>query len=465
MRRPPNPLAAGALLAVLVLATAQEVVPVPSAAAAAPRRPNVLVIVTDDQTLGTVTRAVMPRTHRWFVERGRSYPSFFVADPLCCPSRASIMTGRFDHNNGVTDNSPGPPFPLDMRTTVQCYLRRIGYTTALYGKLFNGWDYTVRPPCLDDYAITPGGAHANLPFLRNGWITSPAGWLDAYTTHMAASRIRAGAGRPEPWYMYIAFTAPHAPYTPRPAYRHAPVGRAARSPSVKQASLVGLDPVVREHAQEQGFETGRWAAEQRMLMSVDHEVGGLFAALRSSGQLDDTIVFFVSDNGVLLGEHHLRGKRLPYTEAAQVPFYLYAPTRVGPGSVDGRLAQNVDITPTILAAAGFPPSELLAPLDGHDLLSPAWRRPYALGESWQSGAGAHWQPPWRSIRTPSFQYIEYTAPWNPELVLWREYYDLRADPAEMRNLLHDGIAANDPDVTRLHATLTSAAGCEGPTCP
>jgi arylsulfatase A-like enzyme len=465
MRRSPNPLAAGALLALLVLAAAQDVVPAPPAVAAAARRPNILVIVTDDQTLGTVTPATMPWTYRWFVERGRSYPRFFVSDPLCCPSRASIMTGRFDHNNGVTDNSPGPPFPLDMRTTVQCYLRRVGYTTALYGKLFNGWDYSVRPPCLDDFAITPGGAHANMPFLRNGWITYPAGWLDAYTTHTAAARIRAGAERGEPWYVYVAFTAPHAPYTPRPAFRHAPLPRPWRSPSVKQASLLGLEPAVRAHAQEHGFATGRWAAEQRMLMSVDHEVGELFGALRSTGQLENTIVFFVSDNGVLLGEHHLRGKRLPYTESIQVPFYVYAPTRAAPGSADERLTQNVDIAPTILAAAGFPRSELIAPLDGHDLLSPAWRRPYALGESWQSGAGAHWQPPWRSLRTASFQYIEYTAPWGADVVIWREYYDLRSDPAEMRNLLHDGIAANDPDVARLHAELVSAARCVGPSCP
>lgn len=433
---------------------------------ATPGAPNVLVIVTDDQTAGTVTPGVMPRTYRWFVRQGRSYPIFFAADPLCCPSRASIMTGRFDHNNGVKDNSSDPrAFHLDMRSTVQCHLHRHGYNTALYGKFFNGWSYTTTPPCLDDYTVTRGGRHYNLPFLSNGKMVHPGGWLDAYITRRAVDHIRKCVTHAGPWYAYVSLTAPHSPYQPRPRYAAVPVPSPAMSASVDQPDMSSLAPAVRRHASQRRYELHKWNAEERMLMSVDHEVGALFSTLERTGQLQNTIVFFVSDNGYLFGEHHLDGKRLPYTEAMQVPFYIHAPARVTAGSVDDRLTENVDITPTILAATGVPRSHLRYPLDGHDLLRSSWRRPYALGESWQERPQENWQPRWRSIRTAAYQYVEYTAVANPRRIVWREYYDLRSDPAELHNLLGDGNPANDPDVGSLHAALTGAWRCDGRACP
>ena len=109
-------------------------------------RPNVIVFITDDQTAGTVTRETMPNTWRWIWQGGRTYPNFSISDPLCCPSRMTIMTGRYAHNTGVIDNlSSRISFHPDMRSTVQCYLQDAGYTTAFFGKYLNGWNYGRRP--------------------------------------------------------------------------------------------------------------------------------------------------------------------------------------------------------------------------------------------------------------------------------------------------------------------------------
>ena len=433
---------------------------------ATPGAPNVLVIVTDDQTAGTVTPGVMPRTYRWFVRQGRSYPIFFAADPLCCPSRASIMTGRFDHNNGVKDNSSDPrAFHLDMRSTVQCHLHRHGYNTALYGKFFNGWSYTTTPPCLDDYTVTRGGRHYNLPFLSNGKMVHPGGWLDAYITRRAVDHIRKCVTHAGPWYAYVSLTAPHSPYQPRPRYAAVPVPSPAMSASVDQPDMSSLAPAVRRHASQRRYELHKWNAEERMLMSVDHEVGALFSTLERTGQLQNTIVFFVSDNGYLFGEHHLDGKRLPYTEAMQVPFYIHAPARVTAGSVDDRLTENVDITPTILAATGS-----LARTSGiRSMGMTCCGRPGGVRMRWgragRSGrrrtgsrdGGRSGQPrinmsSTRRLRTRGGSSGGSTT-------------TCAATPPSFITCSATAIRRNYPDVGSLHAALTGAWRCDGRACP
>lgn len=435
--------------------------------AAATTQPNILVIVTDDQTLGTVTRQIMPNAYHWFVQHGRTYPSFFDADPLCCPSRASIMTGRFDHNNGVVDNATDPAsFHLDMRSEVQCYLQQAGYRTGLFGKFYNGYDYSRNPPCLTDYAVSRGDKHTGLWFRANGWLVKPTGWQDNYIVSGALSFLNTQAADPaNPWYLYLSTFEPHGPYLGLPAYLTGqPTPAPHVSPSVAQTDLSGLDPAVRAHATEAGYSYTDWTGEVAMLRNVDRYIGEVFATLKRNGQLQNTLVMLVSDNGYLFGEHHLVGKRMPYDESIQVPFYMYGPKWVGgAASTDPRLAENVDITPTILQAAGVQPA-LRYPLDGRSLLDQSWTRPYALGESWHTRTSM-WQPAWRSLRGPGFQYIEYLTDGSNPTVTWREYYDLASDPHEMRNLLADGDPSNDPDVALLHSELLSAASCVGDGCP
>ncbi len=427
-------------------------------------RPNVIVFITDDQTAGTVSSATMPTTWRWMWQGGRTYPNFSISDPLCCPSRMTIMSGRYAHNTGVIDNlSSRISFHPDMRSTVQCYLRGAGYRTAFFGKYLNGWNFSRRPPCTDRYAITPGEQHEGLDFLTNRGVVTPSGWDDTYVTNQALDFVRTKAGD-GPWFMTVSFMAPHSPYTPLPAAADAPVPPPRVGPAVGRANP-GMYPLVRRHADAREFDTTIWDGEIRMLRTVDSEIAQIRRALADSGDLDNTIAIFMSDNGLMLGEHRLVGKRLPYPESTDVPFAISAPGRFAPGSVDRRLTSNVDVAPTILAAAD-PEADLRYPLDGHSLFDHGWTRKVQYGESFNVRPDKHWEPPWRSIRTGSYQFIEWLSQTFPEHTVWREYYDLRTDPYELHDLLHDSTTANDPPVQRLHEKLVKAAFCSGhPSCP
>ena len=141
--------------------------------------PNVLIIITDDQRVGSLV--VMPETRRYFVQGGTNFKNAFVTTPMCCPSRASVFSGLYAHNHGVVNNRPGLADALDQSTLLQSYLHRAGYRTGLFGKYLNKWDITQAPPNFDEYEFYSEGApyhrgHWNL----NGDLASP--WK--YSTHL-----------------------------------------------------------------------------------------------------------------------------------------------------------------------------------------------------------------------------------------------------------------------------------------
>ena len=162
-------------------------------------RPNIILVITDDQTLGTVSRETMPNTWQWLWQGGRTYPNFSISDPLCCPSRMTVMTGRYAHNTGVIDNlSSKISFHPDMRSTVQCYLKDAGYRTAFFGKFLNGWDFHRRPA-----VPRPVRDHARRAPLRAAVparTTAPSSPADGTTrtspaTPRTSCRPRPGTGR------------------------------------------------------------------------------------------------------------------------------------------------------------------------------------------------------------------------------------------------------------------------------
>jgi arylsulfatase A-like enzyme len=438
------------------------------------RRPNVLVIVTDDQPPGMVRSDVMPLVDRWFVRRGRSYPGFVVADPLCCPSRASIMTGRYDHNNRVLGNGRFA-LRLDQRTTIQCYLQHAGYLTGMFGKFFNGWPLARRPSCFDGFAITGGSRHhLGVPFNIDGRMTDVRGWADDKSTSRAVGFLRRSERHDRrPWYLYLATTAPHSPFVPKARYAESPIPRWRPDPAVRERDLSDKPPEYRDHLVVRVDARRIRDAQLRLLMGVDQEVGRLIGSLSARGEVRRTLMVFVSDNGFLLGQHGLAGKRFPYTDSVRVPMFLSWQGHIPPGSVDDRQAENVDLVPTILGATGVRP-RLRHPLDGRNLLDGRWQRRYQLLEHWQLPRRS-WQPTWFSLRTPGFQYVEYHAHLPPGHhrhdvgpVTFREYYDLVRDPYELHNLLGNSTGRDDPPVRRLrrlHRRLERARLCEGRRCP
>lgn len=438
----------------------------PAPGSVSPGRPNVLVIMMDDQR-ASGTLDVMSATRRWFADGGTTFEHGFANTPLCCPARSTTFSGRYQHNHGVETNKDGGN--LDQTATLQRYLQDAGYHTALAGKFLLHWRGPL--PHWDHYAQTNGGyenAYFNVDDADGHDLGQGETRADystdfvrerglAYLDHFEAEDTR-------PWFLYLAPQAPHGDFTP--AARHADVAVPDWEPSpgvvedYSRAQKADKAPFLRNNRYP--VDEARTVRQQqlRTLLAADEMVDAVFARLEALGELDDTMAVFTSDNGSFWAEHGLRSKSLPYTESVQVPFMVRWPGRVPAGAVDPRLVGLVDIAPTALHAAGLSPA-LVHPLDGRSFLAPEGRDEILLEYARDPGFN---YPQWASLRGPDWQYVEYYDD-DGTTVTFREYYDLVADPYQLENLLADTEPGNDPDVASLGARLAAARRCAGADCP
>ncbi len=401
--------------------------------------PNVLIIVTDDQRWDTVTPEVMPHTRRWFHEGGRAYPNAFATTPVCCPSRSTIMTGQYAHNHGVRGNGVSRMGIQHLRhdRTLQYHLRRAGYRTAIMGRYLNGWSVAHDPPHFDEWAILRRG-YRNVEFNLNGQTRPVRRYVTDFLADRAARFVAGAAGDEDtrPWFLLVTPTAPHRPFPPAARHRRAHVGPVPRTPAFLEADRRDKPPYVQDlHATVAEARAER-RGQLRALMAVDDLVGRVMSTLAETGQLRDTLAIFVSDNGYLLGEHHIIGKRAPYTESIRIPMAMHWPKGVEGGHEDPRIVTTVDIAPTVLGAAGIAPDH---ELDGRSVLSGSWSRDRLLTEHWRGHPNP--TPHWASLRTSTYHYIEYYG--DGRVQAW-EYYDLIRDPYQVDNLLGDGDPSTDP---------------------
>ena len=429
----------------------------------APSRPNVLIFVTDDQRAEGTLEA-MPHTRAWFQEGGTRFPNAFATTTLCCPGRASIFTGRYAHNNGIRTNGGWDLIQrLDQRSTIQRYLKDAGYRTALVGKYFYSWNFSVPPPYVDDWALTAGGYH-NAYFTVNGQ-GRHVPYATDFTAEHALSLLQGyEANDAQPWFMYVGTNAPHLATEPEAAYAQAPVGDWGGNPAVFEQDRTDKPPWVRAFnplygdAFQEVLEVRR--GQLRTLMSVDDLVGSVMNRVQSLGEGGNTLAFFLSDNGLMWGEHGLGvEKRFPYDQSTQIPFLVRWPGHVGVGATDHRLVANIDVLPTVLEAARQTADPAI-PVDGRSLFL-RQRRQYLLLEYWRGPDGG--PPGWASIRTPTYHYIEWYQD-DAATISFREYYDLAADPWQLQNLLADGNPSNDPNLSALSFQLAQDRSCVGAAC-
>ena len=424
--------------------------------------PNVLIIVTDDQRGGF---EAMPALRKKFIRGGRKYPNFFATTPQCCPSRMSILTGKYAHNHDVENNNTAQN--LDPRTMLQFYLQRAGYRTALFGKFLNSWGPRLSPPFFNKWGTfdpPPRNPYFDTTYNLNGDTTRIPGYTTDVLKRLSVDFLQQSDENDDdrPWMLYIAPTAPHSPYLAEEKYDKAKVSDWEGNPAVFEKDRSDKPEYVRNKFGT--FESGqnRRRRQLRTLMSVDDMIGRL---LRKMRKLDEknTIAFFVSDNGLLWAEHGLLTKNIPYEQSSNVPFVARWPGRIKRGSVDDRLTANIDITPTVLDAADLNPDD--AHFDGKSLLDPTWDRDRILLEFFGPAlSGAI--PPWASTRTETYKYTEYYDE-NGE-VTFREYYDLVADPWELENHYADDDPLNDPTVAQTelwHQQLMEDRSCVEDTCP
>jgi arylsulfatase A-like enzyme len=476
---------------VATLAIFTGVVLAPAAAAA----PNVLVIVTDDQRLDG-TMQVMPQTSKWFqtggdlgggagtVSGGTFFPNSVANTPWCCPARSSIFTGLYAHNHGV-ENLDGTLLgtsesaPMQQRT-LQAYLKGANpsYRTGIFGKYLNGWGFNCpnatgppRPPFFDDYAIFQESSYSPTCVTEDeapGTEKYVWQYSTNYVRDKALEFLGQASGSGQPWFLYVAPYTPHSPFLPEAKYQGANVPDLPQTASVFEPDRTDKPAWVREREIVDAAETREdWKQHLRMLKSADDMVDAIMRKLKDLGQDGNTIAFFVSDNGLMWGDHGGTSKARPYLASVKVPFYMRWPGWPGHtgNETDNRLTALVDIAPTALDAAAITPGDAK---DGRSLLQTTNSRKHLFME--QKGADIA-VPSWLSILTTKLHYIETYKTTQPggvtdySQVESREYYDLTQDPLELTNLLGDDDPLNDPPIAGLSAKLAADKACAGSTCP
>ena len=419
------------------------------------RRPNVLIFLTDDQRIGTLKH--MPATRRLIGRKGVTYKNAFATTPLCCPSRASIMTGRYAHNHAVRNNSSARH--LDMSTTLQHNLHEAGYLTSIVGKFLNGWNPAIVPPDIDrSVLLTPSSSRfAQGTNAYNDSLFGIDGQLhrvSRYATDFMRSQVVRILGQfnrsdQRPWTMFVHPYAPHIPTIPARRHALAPVGAWRSNPAIRNRDRSDKAPVVRRSRVEP---RKRFALDQkRTLLAVDEMVARVFRTLNDLNETRRTLVFFVSDNGMSWGEHGLFAKRFPYTHSVKVPMLMRWTGHIPPNSSAQRLAANIDIAPTVYDATGVEPTHVM---DGSSLLAGSKRRVLLL-ENWE-------RTEWSSLRSRRYQYIEY---YGGGKIQFRELYDLKRDPWQLRNRLHWQPRRHRDIAARLHRRLERYRHCKGTSCP
>lgn len=433
------------LTTVVLVATLLNVEP----AEQRPGRPNIVLFITDDESLGSID--VMPNLRSWLVEGGRSFEPGLVTTPLCCPSRASIFSGRYAHNHGALTNDDADKLNSD--STVQRYLRDEGYRTGIVGKYLNRWPTRRKPPHFDYSAVARGVRYEGGTWTVNGEVEE----VSSYSTEFIGRHVEEflESSDERPWFLVIATNAPHFPAVPEPSYVRAEVPPPSSNPA-----LADLDRSDKLPLEARGtFQSSRkfHANQLRTMMSVDDLIGDVDDTLQERGEKEETLAFYISDNGLLRGEHGLTGKGHPLRPAVEVPFHMAWPQVIEPGP-DDRLAANIDIAPTILDAAKIA-AEVEPSMDGRSLLD-EWRRSEILLEYERGGNFV--SPSWASVRSRDVQYIEYYD--DTGEVIFRELYDLVRDEWQLTNLLARKRNAGI-DVSALSHRLQAYRRCSGRDCP
>jgi N-acetylglucosamine-6-sulfatase len=449
-------------------------------------RPNVVVLETDDQTAASLS--AMPNVQRLLQDEGVTFDNSFVSYALCCPSRATFLTGQYAHNNGVADNVPpyGGYYRLDGSNTLPVWLSGAGYRTIHIGKYLNRYGTKdareVPPGWTDWHGLVDPTTYRYYGFTMNdnGRLTTFPPTPENYSTDVLARKAvnligHASRGR-RPFFMWTAFLAPHFSFgtipepddprlmhTPQPAPRDR--NRFAGyplplTPAFSERNVRDKPATVRANRRIsdrlRGAIQENYQQELETLQAVDRAVANIVEALRRAGELDRTYIVFTSDNGYYHGEHRVpREKILPYEPGIRVPLVIRGPG-IPPGEHLSQLVSNQDLAPTILDATGVQPGLVqdglsLLQLTRHRNLEPGrdlliegiYRSPRFGGFPGVGFAG---------IRTRQWFYAEYS---NGQ----RELYDLIGDPYELKNRdLDPHYAGIEADLAHRLAGLRTCSG-------
>lgn len=424
----------------------------PPAAPAADGRPNFILILADDLGFSDIGPSggeiATPNLDR-LARRGVRFTQFYNC-ARCCPTRASLLTGMDNHSAGIGHmiQDRGVPgyqgYLNDKCRTIAEVLKPAGYSTWMSGKwhvgenkphwpLDRGFDrYFGLISGASNYFRLPPGRKMALD--AEPWEPRGDGFYmtDAFTDHAVRMIGEAAAGQ-HPFFLYLAYTAPHHIAKPPARYKDLDVYIPPRRPNFNEADVSDKPLFVRRMPLLTEAELAEWDAEransQRELMAVDDGVQAIMQKLQETGELDNTVVIYLADQGFSWGAHRWLYKNCPYRECSNFPLFIRMPGG-GPNRVEARLVSNVDIAPTIIELASgatikgrVPDGRSLVPL----LTEP--EKPWAEGVLLERH---HGDPPSRffGVQTPGYMYAEYQ---NGDA----ELYDMAADPYQMDNVVDD----------------------------
>ena len=480
--------------------------------------PNILFILTDDMDMQGLE--YMPKTKALIADQGTTFSNFIIAMALCCPSRSCILRGQYPHNTKIIANQP-PRGGFERfhemgeeKSTIAVWLQEAGYRTALMGKYLNGYPNTVEPeyipPGWDEwYSPVKGAPYRQYKYTlnENGKLVKYGNLPEDYGTDVYTQKtlafIKKSIQNNQPFFAFVSVYAPHTPTTSAPRHEGLftdlplPI-----SPSFNEEDVSDKPQAIRELPllnKKQIVELEEeYRKRIRSLQAVDEMVEKFVNLLDQEQQLENTYIFFASDNGYHLGQHRLmQGKNSPYEEDINVPLVIRGP-KVVKGKVVEDLVGNTDLAPTFAEIGGA-----IAPsfVDGRSILplmqglaATKWRKAFLLekgdaydelyggkGKNENKGGGeeAHvaftydsiLEPPdspvydfyldkafggmpFYGIRTLDYTYIEFEGD-------ERELYDLHKDPFQLVNIAY---SFDEPQLLQLSTWVNALKRCAASSC-
>jgi N-acetylglucosamine-6-sulfatase len=485
---------------------AAAILGVPSAASTSPepaparsaQPPNVVLLMVDDATVEDME--YMPNVQRLLVQRGTTFTRNYSPYPLCCPARATTLTGQYPHNHGVLDNvAPlGGASAFDDTDTIATYITD-DYDTAIVGKYLNDFD-TARyvPPGWDTWKVPVKGTtldYMNQTLSVNGRLVD---FADTFVTANDGRLVRRFIDKATgPYFAFASFIAPHSgsprespddpfgtPYV-EPKYQDTYTGSVLpEDPTFNEADVSDKRPAVANQplltSDQITYISEQLAQRREALRSVDDEIARIVGKVRRLGQLDNTYFIFVSDNGFVQGEHRIAsGKSAAYESASRVPLVISGPG-IPIGTYDNVTGLQ-DITPTILSMTGQWGDQPVAPIDGMSLLDLLAGQATARAQVLETVHGAKLTDAQvEAGATPSTQMrqrlVSGSVPWDMRGIVtsdgWKyteypqtsevEMYDLSTDPYEEQNVA--GLPTYKAQQGRLERLYQQYRSCEGAGC-
>jgi N-acetylglucosamine-6-sulfatase len=431
-------------------------------------RPDILFVLLDDLRWDAMSFLGHPYIRTPNIDRLREQGAWmanaFTTTSICCPSRATFLTGTLASRHGVIDNETSEYNP-EVTPPLTKYLQQAGYTTALVGKWHMG--HSAHPRPYFDYWLSfiGQGVYNDPLFNINGEQIQFEGYTTDLLTDQAIDFIERQPAD-KPYFCMLSHKAVHEPFDPAPRHKDA-FGSDTVDPEPASWSQDFADKPdwqrrqrsrdVRWHYRTRDMETeqlpdripqqawgkgNRYVDQLRCAASVDDGIGRIIEVLRQRGTLDNTLIVFASDNGYFHGEHRRWDKRLAYEESIRIPMIVVYPGKIQAGSTVSELVTNTDFAPTILGYAGLPIPPLMQGSDMRPLFeqeNPVWRES-VFYEYWKDLV--HSIPTMTAVRTDRYKLITY-----PEIDDMDELFDLQEDPHEMNNLVVD------PEYDELYAQM------------